>query len=177
MQAENKNGRLLARLTAAALGGLTAGVASAGGLFGDGKQDDVGLNRVPYSLTSFQDATKQDGKDLAPNKKDLTKPLLLQDPHVCRGLNATCKGEINGVKHECAGQATAPTVKMHGCHTLNNCAGEGGCGEHPGENACKAKGECGVPLAPGTWAKARKNFEAAMTKAEKKFGAAPKEKK
>jgi hypothetical protein len=126
---------------------------------------------------SYQDAKKQDAKNLAANKKDLTKPLLLQDPHVCRGLNATCKGEIKGVKHECAGQATGPTVKGHSCHTKNDCAGEGGCGQHPGENTCRGKGECGVPLSSDVWAIARKNFEAAMTKAGKKFGEAPKEQK
>ena len=49
-----------------------------------------------------------------------------------------------------------------------------GCGEHPGENQCKGMGECAVPLSDKAWAKARKNFEAAMKKAGKKFGDAPK---
>jgi hypothetical protein len=34
-------------------------------------------------------------------------------------------------------------------------------------------GECAVPLKDKAWEKARKNFEAAMTKAGKKFGNAP----
>jgi hypothetical protein len=34
-------------------------------------------------------------------------------------------------------------------------------------------GECAVPLKDRAWAKARKNFEAAMTKAGKKFGDVP----
>jgi hypothetical protein len=34
-------------------------------------------------------------------------------------------------------------------------------------------GECAVPLKDKAWTHARKNFEAAMTKAGKKFGAAP----
>jgi hypothetical protein len=59
---------------------------------------------------------------------------------------------------------------------MNDCAGEGGCGEHPGENECKGRGECAVPLSDKPWAKARKNFEAAMTKAGKKFGDAPRRK-
>src|SRR5262249_28583938 len=109
--------------------------------------------------------------------KDPDKPLLLQEPHVCRGLNATCKGEVKGKKHDCAGQANGPTVKEHKCKGMNDCAGEGGCGEKPGENKCKGEGECAVPLSDKAWAKARKNFEAAMKKAGKKFGAAPKKPK
>ena len=109
-----------------------------------------------------------------PKMKDPKKPLLLQEPHICRGLNPTCKGEVKGKKNDCAGQAYGPTVKDHKCKGMNDCAGEGGCGEHPGENECKSKGECAVPLSDKTWAKARKNFEAAMTKAGKKFGDAPK---
>ena len=116
------------------------------------------------SLAAAQDQTKM---------KDATKPLLLQEPHICRGLNPTCKGEVKGKKNDCAGQAHGPTVKEHSCKTHNDCAGEGGCGEHPGENKCKAMGECAVPLKDAAWAKARKNFEAAMTKAGKKFGDAP----
>jgi hypothetical protein len=57
---------------------------------------------------------------------------------------------------------------------MSDCAGLGGCGEKPGENKCKGMGECAVPLSDKAWAKARKNFEAAMTKAGKKFGDAPK---
>jgi hypothetical protein len=43
----------------------------------------------------------------------------------------------------------------------------------PGENKCQGLGECAVPLEDANWAKARKNLEAAMTRAGKKFGAAP----
>ena len=50
---------------------------------------------------------------------------------------------------------------------MNDCKGHGGCGEHPGENACKGKGACEVPLSDKTWPKARKQFEALMTKAGK----------
>jgi hypothetical protein len=56
---------------------------------------------------------------------------------------------------------------------MNECAGEGGCGEHPGENKCKGMGECAVPMSDKTWAIARKSFEAAMKAANKKFGDAP----
>ncbi len=72
-----------------------------------------------------------------------------------------------------AGRALYPTLKEHKCKGMNECAGEGGCGEKPGENKCKGMGECAVPLADKPWAIARKNFEAAMKKAGKKFGDAP----
>ncbi|HEV8003251.1 MAG TPA: hypothetical protein VGP63_25415 [Planctomycetaceae bacterium] len=107
-------------------------------------------------------------------KKDPSKPLLLQEPHICRGLNPTCKGETAGKKNDCAGQAHGPSVKDHACKTHNDCAGTGGCGEKPGENKCKGMGECAVPLKDEAWAKARKNFETAMKKAGKTFGDAPK---
>jgi len=115
--------------------------------------------------------------DEKPKMKDPKKPLLLQEPHVCRGLNPTCKGEVKGKKNDCAGMAHGPTVKDHACKGHNDCAGEGGCGEHPGENQCKEMGECAVPLKDKAWEKARKNFETAMKKAKKKFGDAPKKDK
>ncbi len=108
-----------------------------------------------------------------PKKKDVNKPLLLQEPNVCRGLN-TCKGKGKGGKNDCAGMGQCATAKAHTCGGDNDCAGLGGCGEHPGENTCKGKGDCHVPLTDKAWATARKNFEAAMKKADKKFGAAPK---
>jgi len=135
------------KLTAAAMSGLLAGA----------------------SISRAEEKKEQ-------KKKDPNKPLLLQDPHVCRGLNPSCAGETKEVKHECAGQAQYATAKAHECKGMNDCAGLGGCGEHPGENKCKGMGECAVPLKDKTWAKARKNFEAAMTKAKKKFGDAPKKK-
>lgn len=134
------------QLAAAALGGLLAGASAAS--------------------TAAQAAEQA--------KKDPTKPLLLQDPHVCRGLNATCKGEAKGKKHECAGQSNCAMADAHTCKGTNDCAGLGGCGEHPGENKCKGMGSCAVPLSAKAWPKARKNFEAAMKKAGKKFGPAPK---
>jgi hypothetical protein len=111
--------------------------------------------------------------DDEPKKKDPNKPLLLQEPHICRGLNPTCKGEVKGKKNDCAGMSHGPTVKEHVCKGHNDCAGEGGCGEHPGENECKGKGGCEVPLSDKTWPKARRRFEELMAKAGKKFGDAP----
>jgi hypothetical protein len=98
---------------------------------------------------------------------------LLDDPHVCRGIN-TCKNKGKpGTTNECAGQAHCATVAAHDCNGMNDCKGQGGCGEHPGENECKGKGGCAVPLSDKTWPKARKRFEELMTQAGKKFGDAP----
>src|SRR5208282_31129 len=65
--------------------------------------------------------------DAEPKKKDVNKPLLLQEPHVCRGLN-TCKGLGKGGKNDCAGQGACATAESHTCGGDNACAGLGGCG-------------------------------------------------
>ena len=57
---------------------------------------------------------------------------------------------------------------------MNACKNQGGCGETPGENECKTKGACKVPLSKKAWKTARKRFEDRMKKAGKKFGDAPK---
>jgi hypothetical protein len=106
-------------------------------------------------------------------KKDTRKSMWLQEPHICRGLN-TCKGLGRGRKNECAGKGTCAISNFHSCHGGNDCAGLGGCGSHPGENKCKGQGACAVPLMDKTWVRARNKFEAAMTKADKEFGPAPK---
>ena len=97
---------------------------------------------------------------------------LLEEPHVCRGLN-TCKGKGAGAKNDCAGQGDCASVAKHDCKGQNDCKGQGGCGAKPGENACKGQGGCGVPMTGKMWSTARKNYEAAMKKAGKKFGKAP----
>ncbi len=97
--------------------------------------------------------------------------LLMQEPHVCRGLN-TCKGKGKG-ENACAGQGACATAEKHDCNALNTCKGQGGCGERPGENGCKEKGACGVPLSDKAWKKARTHFEAVMKKAGKEVAAAP----
>src|SRR5271165_777255 len=99
--------------------------------------------------------------------------LLLQDKHVCRGLN-TCKGKGKSTDNSCAGTGKCATAEAHSCKGDNTCKGQGGCGEYPGQNSCKGKGSCSVPLEEKTWKKARKAFEAQMKKASKAFGEAPK---
>src|SRR5262249_20428676 len=151
MNDKTLNRRDLCRLALAALGGLTAGA-----LVG------CGGGKTPT-------AADKDKKD---KEADAT-PRLLQDPHVCRGIN-TCKNKgKKGTSNECAGQAHCATVAAHDCNGMNDCKGQGGCGEHPGENECKGKGGCEVPLSDKTWPKARKRFEELMTKAGKKFGDPP----
>ncbi len=146
------NRREMLRLAVAALGGLATGA-----VVGCGSSNKP----APSSDTDPKD------KDAA------TLPRLLQDPHVCRGIN-TCKNKgKKGTTNECAGQAHCATVKAHDCNGMNDCKGQGGCGEHPGDNECKGKGGCEVPLSDKTWPKARKRFEELMAKAGKKFGDAP----
>ncbi len=145
MRSSDVNRREFHQLAAAAFGGLLAGASVTGNAVGAEQE-----------------------------KKDPTKPLLLQEPHVCRGLNASCKGEVGGMKNECAGRSHCATAAHHSCNGMNDCAGLGGCGAHPGENKCKGMGSCAVPLEAKAWKTARKNFEAAMKKADKPFGPAPK---
>ena len=104
------------------------------------------------------------------NKPAPAAELSLKDPHICCGLN-TCKGHGKGAKNDCAGMGSCATAAAHGCAGTNACAGQG----ESGTNACKGQGSCGVPVSGDAWKTARGNFEAAMKKAGKKFGPAPKE--
>jgi len=98
--------------------------------------------------------------------------LLLEEPHICRGLNI-CKGYGKGGSNECAGSGACASAKAHACSGQNECKGQGGCGDYPGQNTCKGQGGCGVPLGEGheaVWAKARAAFEKAY---EEKNGKPP----
>ena len=152
------NRRDVTRLALAALGGLASGAL-------------VGCVPTPSSAAAADKAAADKDKT-----NDATTPRLLQDPHVCRGIN-TCKNKGKpSTTNDCAGQAHCATVKFHSCQGQNDCKGQGGCGENPGENDCKGKGGCQVPLDAGkkmTWQKARKRFEELMKKAGKTFGDAP----
>lgn len=97
--------------------------------------------------------------------------IMLQEKHVCRGLN-TCKGKGKAGDNACAGQGTCATFTAHSCSKQNECKGQGGCGSLPGANACKGQGHCGIPL-QHVWDTARQNFEKAMKAAGKEVGAAP----
>lgn len=113
--------------------------------------------------------------DDKPGKGKHDPELLLQEKHVCRGLN-TCKGKGKGKDNSCAGMGNCALVETHSCNGENACKGQGGCGEYAGQNSCKGQGSCEVPLKEKTWKAARKAFEAQMKKSGKTFGAAPKAK-
>ncbi len=105
--------------------------------------------------------------------EDTNPRLLLEEPHVCRGLN-TCEGKAKGGENDCAGMGTCATAEPHACNGLNECKGQGGCGEKPGMNTCEGKGACNVPIKEDkTWEKARKKFEELMKAEGKEVGPAP----
>jgi hypothetical protein len=96
------------------------------------------------------------------------KAMAKADAHACCGLNA-CKGQGKDAKNACAGQGSCSTTEAHSCAGANACKNQGG----QGINACKGQGSCNVPIQGDAWKTARGNYEAAMKKAGKKFGAAP----
>lgn len=99
---------------------------------------------------------------------EMKKEAAAAEKHACCGLNA-CKGQGVGGDNECAGQGKCSTTEAHGCQGANACKNQGG----EGINDCKGHGSCAVPIKGDAWKKARANYEAAMTKAGKKFGPAP----
>ena len=147
------------KLSMAALGGLMAGAAS-----GCSQRDDGAAVADKDAASSGTDAT-EGGTVLAESP-------LLNEPHVCRGLN-TCRGKDRTGENACAGQGTCATVEPHECAGQNACKGQGGCGADPGENACKTKGGCAVPLMDSAWTRARGRFETLMRQQGQKVGAAP----
>ena len=97
---------------------------------------------------------------------------LLSDPHVCRGIN-TCRGKGADRRNKCAGMGVCATARYHTCKMHNDCRGQGGCGEKPGENECRALGSCDVPLKPKLWNHARRRFEELMKQRRRYFGVPP----
>jgi hypothetical protein len=141
------------RLAFAALGGLAAGC--------------QGTTSTPTTSTptNAEPVTADSTTAVAE-----AKSLLLEEPHVCRGLN-TCKGFGSD---SCAGLSQCASEKAkHHCGGGNDCKGQGGCGANPGENSCKGQGGCSVPLMDSIWDKTRKRFEELMAKEGKKVGPAP----
>jgi hypothetical protein len=144
MKNPNLSRRNFGKLTAAALGGALLGASQAG------------CNSEKPAMSAQFDPT-----------------LLLQEPHVCKGLNS-CQGQGKGGDNACAGQGTCATAEAHSCKGENACKGQGGCGAHAGQNACKGQGDCSVPVHEGAWKSARQTFEQLMAKAGKEVGPAPK---
>lgn len=148
----------------AALSGMAAGAVSGCNQGGGDAPAPSGSSDAPATPES------KPAGDEATAKVDPS--LMLEEPHVCRGLN-TCKGKGASGDNACAGQGTCATAEKHTCHYENACKGQGGCGSTAGRNSCKGKGECAVPLSDGAWTKAREIFEQLMKDQGKEVGAAP----
>ncbi len=163
------------RLTAAAVGGLLAGLGLRGLMrteqpappAGSGTSV-IGPEGGPAPTADLKAVQEIDAK--AP--PEIKPSLLLEEPHTCCGLN-TCKGRAKDGKNACLGQGTCATAKGHVCQGQNDCKGQGGCGEYPGQNTCKEKGACAVPLSRETWPKARRRYEELMKLAGKTVGGPP----
>lgn len=126
-----------------------------------------------------------------PNKRAELQKLPPLELHSCMGLNS-CKGRDFFGTNDCAGTGSCATVE-HPCHTLNECANQGGCGLfgtpeefcHPGANDCAFQGSCGTPIAASrfiasgpnkgrsVWLLARQLFEERMKERDRTFGDSP----
>jgi hypothetical protein len=141
---EGVSRRKFAQLATAAVGGVLAGSTAA-------------------LADSHKEGEKKEGKKIF-----VDPAILLEGPNVCKGLNA-CKGEGKG-DHECGGKGECATAAAHSCGGHNECKGQGGCGGYPGQNTCKEKGHCAVPLKKQTWEIARKQFDHLMKDMKKAEG-------
>ncbi|WP_437185627.1 twin-arginine translocation signal domain-containing protein [Planctomicrobium sp. SH668] len=160
MSSNDLNRRDFHQLTMAAVGGLMAGTFVG---CDPAKKTDGPAPATPP-------ATPAPGAE-TPAEAEQTS-LLMQEKHVCRGLNM-CKNQGVSGENTCAGQGTCATYALHECAQQNECKGQGGCGTNAGENACKAQGGCHLPLMDHAWESARKRFEEAMKKSGKEVGVAP----
>lgn len=159
--------RDFSKLTMAAFGGMVAGTAIG---CGGGEETE---KTAPENAKKPEATLGEETSDKAPAEESKTDvALLLEEPHVCRGLN-TCKSKGAGKENACAGQGTCATAKEHSCHAANTCKGQGGCESTAGINSCKETGACNVPLMEDTWTKVRAAFEKEMAAQKKEVGAAP----
>jgi hypothetical protein len=147
--------------TVAAFSGLAAGLTLGCG----GTPTPPAGGPAPATLSTT--ATTPTGVELSEAEQ-----LILDEPHVCRGLNG-CKGLGRSKENTCAGMGTCASIVDHSCGGQNECKGQGGCGTNPGMNSCKGQGGCHIPLMDDAWTTARAAFEAAMKKTGKEVGAAP----
>ncbi|MEX0727067.1 MAG: hypothetical protein WEB58_20455 [Planctomycetaceae bacterium] len=168
MSLNDFNRRDFHRLTLSALGGMFAGAAA--GCSSDKEAAPPPANGTAPATDGATTPAKDEPGTAAVAAVD--EPLILQEPHVCRGLN-TCKGKGKGGDNACAGQGSCATAVEHTCAGANECKGQGGCGKDPGQNSCKGEGGCNVPLMESIWDDARTAFEKAMKAKERDFGAAP----
>jgi len=142
------NRRDFNRLTAAAMGGLMAGLATG-----------------PRTVSADDKAKEAPKKEIH----------VCRGLNSCKGQGAEV--DIDGDKkvdvNACAGQGACATAKHITCGGENACKGQGGCGATPGENSCKGQGHCHVPLMDSAWKKARARFEARMKEKKKEVGPPP----
>ncbi|WP_010585956.1 hypothetical protein [Schlesneria paludicola] len=159
MNSSEMDRRRFHQLAMAALGGAIAGTSAGCGNQGGTKPAATDGNSAAASTAAVE---------LSPE----AEAIILDEPHVCRGLN-TCKGQGRDKENSCAGQGTCASIANASCGGNNDCKGQGGCGANPGMNDCKGKGGCHIPLMEGAWETARTAFETAMKKHGKEFGTAP----
>ncbi len=164
------NRRDFNKLTMAAFGGLVAGTT-----VGCSDEEAAPTSSTPVPSTPTGEGTAEttdEGTTEEEGKEETEVSLLMQEPHVCHGLNS-CKNQGASKENDCAGQGTCASVASHDCGGLNACKGQGGCEDIPGQNTCKEMGKCHVPLKEDAWTKARAAFEAAMKSAGNEVGADP----
>src|SRR5690348_14546247 len=107
MNRSTLNRRDVNRLALAALGGLVTGASAGCG----GKPN---VQNQPATPDGPAEPASQPGESTGLAR-------LLQDPHVCRGIN-TCKNKGKpGTTNQCAGQAHCATVAAHDCNGMNDC--------------------------------------------------------
>jgi hypothetical protein len=166
MQSEHVSRRDFHKLSAAALGGLIAGVT-----LGCGEETSKPTAKTAPGSESASTSTPADSSKTV--AKDGTAAVTLVALHACRGLNE-CKELGKSHKNNCAGQGDCYTVK-HDCAGKNDCKYQGGCGGENGMNDCKGKGGCGhFPIADADiWKKARAAFETRRKAGGKPVGPAP----
>ena len=97
------------------------------------------------------------------------------EPDECDQSKAQDRQSCEGRQHNGPGPAAGNFLRCGSRIGQGDSRPEGhsGCGGKPGENECKGKGECGVPMSSGAWKKARARFEELMKKEGKEVGPAP----
>ena len=163
--------REFAKLAAAALGGLVAGLVIRHAAAPPDEKSPEGRSPPSEKPPGGKSSSADNGGIAAPPNTDLNL-LVAGDRHVCRGLN-TCKGKGKDHMNACAGQGACATAESHACQGLNDCKGQGGCDGTAGINLCRGKGACAVPLKEKVWKLARERFEQLAKKKGFSVGSAP----
>ncbi|PKG74472.1 hypothetical protein CXF83_20380 [Shewanella sp. Choline-02u-19] len=142
-------------------------------------------------MSKLNDKIQSHGCGSQPINKNMPNTATPLELHACMGLNA-CRGHDRFGTNTCAGTGYCAT-ETHVCHTLNNCAGQGGCGLFgdaaeqckPGANDCSWQGSCATPIQAerfstlganknnSVWLLARELFQQRMDKSRRNVGQAP----